>query len=160
MGYSPERRSAVLKRMLPPNNMAIRAVGSGRRDFCGDTAQNSTARLGKATVKGACAQRPSIGGNCSAACSAKKGISDLGGRRGRMIRDYLREVLRRLIIPASWANPCKAQNSAPTGGIVSEITAFFANYTIVGWEVHERESADRQLIVLVVEAGHRREVYR
>ena len=24
MGYSPERKSAVLKRMLPPNNMAIR----------------------------------------------------------------------------------------------------------------------------------------
>ena len=26
MGYSPERRSAVLKRMLPPNNMAIRQL--------------------------------------------------------------------------------------------------------------------------------------
>ena len=26
MGYSPERKSAVLKRMLPPNNMAIRQL--------------------------------------------------------------------------------------------------------------------------------------
>ena len=26
MGYSPERKAAVLKRMLPPNNMAIRQL--------------------------------------------------------------------------------------------------------------------------------------
>ena len=26
MGYSPERKNAVLKRMLPPNNMAIRQL--------------------------------------------------------------------------------------------------------------------------------------
>ena len=26
MGYSPERKTAVLKRMLPPNNMAIRRL--------------------------------------------------------------------------------------------------------------------------------------
>jgi DNA-binding Xre family transcriptional regulator len=26
MGYSPERKSAVLKRMLPPNNIAIRQL--------------------------------------------------------------------------------------------------------------------------------------
>ncbi|SFK88772.1 hypothetical protein SAMN04488004_1351, partial [Loktanella salsilacus] len=26
MGYSPERKSAVLKRMLPPNNLAIRQL--------------------------------------------------------------------------------------------------------------------------------------
>ena len=26
MGYSPERKAAVLKRMLPPGNMAIRQV--------------------------------------------------------------------------------------------------------------------------------------
>ena len=26
MGYSPERKSAVLKRMLPPNNVAIRQL--------------------------------------------------------------------------------------------------------------------------------------
>ena len=26
MGYSPERKAAVLKRMLPPNNVAIRQL--------------------------------------------------------------------------------------------------------------------------------------
>ena len=38
MGYSPERRSAVLKRMLPPNNMAIRQLAQ-EEGICGDTAQ-------------------------------------------------------------------------------------------------------------------------
>ena len=44
MGYSPERKSTVLKRMLPPNNLAIRQLSQEGRDFRGHTAQVASRR--------------------------------------------------------------------------------------------------------------------
>jgi hypothetical protein len=55
MGYSPERKAAVLKRMLPPNNLPVRQLSQeeGISEATGDTAPvaGSTPKTRSAPLK-------------------------------------------------------------------------------------------------------------